>query len=111
MPNASWDAATEVDELTNHPTEPTGQILRGEMSNGSMNYTHPVGFICEFINDQLLICRLPSSHLSTCVNERPDVFGNVLDLPTLSVKRNGTESDILKDIYDVSLGSASDTNP
>ena len=76
-----------------------------------MDYIHPVGFIRELINDQLLVRRLPSSHLATCVNERPDVFGNVLDLPTLSVKGNGTESQILKDIYDVSLGSASDTNP
>ena len=76
-----------------------------------MDYIHPVGFICELINDQLLIGRLPSSHLTTCINKRPDVFGNVLDLPTLSVKGNGTEGQTLKDIYDVSLGSASDTNP
>ena len=76
-----------------------------------MDYIHAVGFICDLIYNELLICRLPSSHLTTCTNERPDIFGNVLDLPTLSVKRNGTESQIIKDIYDVSLGSAGDTNP
>src|SRR5882757_8232656 len=109
MPNACWDAATEVYELTDYPTEPIFQILKSKISNGSMDDTHPVGFICELINDELLIGQLPSSHLSTCVNERPDVFGNVLNLPTLSVKGNGTESRIVKDICDVSLGSASDT--
>lgn len=75
-----------------------------------MDYIHPVGFLCELINDQSLIGRLPSSHLTTSVNERPDVFGNIPDLSPLPVKGNGKQSQILKDIYDVSLWSASDTN-
>jgi hypothetical protein len=45
------------------------------------------------------------------VNDGPDIFGDVLDLPTLAMKGNGTKSQRLKDRDDVSLRSASDTNP
>jgi hypothetical protein len=45
------------------------------------------------------------------VNDEPDVFGNVFDLPTLAVEGNGTESQGVKDRYDVNLRPAGDTNP
>jgi hypothetical protein len=60
-----------------------------------MNYSHPVGFLGEHINDQLLIRDLPSSHLTVRVNKGPDIFGNVVYLPILAVEGDGKESERL----------------
>lgn len=75
-----------------------------------MNYLHSISFHYEHPDNQLLVRGLPPSHLAVRVNDQLNIFGNVLDLPTLAVERNGTKGQGLQDRYDVGLGSASDTN-
>ena len=40
-----------------------------EINDDGIDYLHPVGLLDEYFNDQLLICGLPSSHLTIIVNK------------------------------------------
>ena len=67
-------------------------VRDGIISDGGMDYLHPVGLICEYFDDQLLICGFPSSHLTVIVDKGLDIFGNVVHLPILAVEGDRTKS-------------------
>ncbi len=45
--------------------------------------SHPVSFLCKYINDQFLVRRFPLSHNSIYVNDGPNIVVDVLHLSCL----------------------------
>ena|SRR6266702_1233060 len=71
---------------------------------------HSVRFLRQLVDDQLLLITPPSPHLIVRVNDITHVVGNILLLSTFIMKRNSTTSQWPKDIFDIDLRAASNTN-
>ena len=75
-------AVAKVGKLTRSTLESTSGVSK---SNVCPRYygSHPVNFLCEHINDQLLVVGSPCLHFRIRVDNGLDIAGNVLLLSTL----------------------------
>ena len=81
------------------------------MRNDGIDSLHPISSLREHIYDQFFIRSSPCSYFWVRSDLGIDIFDDVLNLPILAMQGNGTESQWIEDRDDVSLRSASDTNP
>jgi len=83
MSDTSWVTAPKIHQLAIHPPEP--KLSVNDCPKLSIGALHAIGISGERIDHELLVLRFPLSVPRVLVDNRLDIFLDVLQLSTLIV--------------------------
>jgi len=106
----SAPGGTQPGNLAGNVPTGTYEVWISVVNRSGINPLHPVCSFCQNINHKLLVYGCPSPHPSVRIDNRLDVVLDVFFLSALVVERNRTESQGLKNRFDIGLGSAGDAD-
>ena len=84
-------------------------VIRDEYIPFVIEHSHPISFLGERVDHQLLILLSPFSHTHIRADDRIDILDDVFCLPSLIVKRHATGSQRLYNSSDVDFWATGNT--
>src|SRR6266571_1476055 len=85
-------------------------VRLGDLTEHGEIPLHSIRFFRQLLDDQLLLTTPPFPHHPVRINDIAHVVGNILHLSTFIMKRNSTTSQWPKDIFDIDLRAARNTD-